>query len=95
MGNTSQMKQTICSYRSKTVLGLVQWHESISITSDILVTKMLRMLDEMDPIPRNTNVNPFIPLDGHRSRLGWHSSGMLIHLSVTHLFTGTFAILST
>ena len=57
-----------CVYRGKTVPALVRWHESASITSDILV-EMLRTLDEMDLIPREANVKPFILLDGHRSRL--------------------------
>ena len=55
-------------YRGKTVPALVRWHKSASITSDILV-KMLCTLDEMNLIPREANVKPFILLDGHRRRL--------------------------
>ena len=57
-----------CVYRGKTVPALVRWHESGSITSNILV-EMLQTLDEMDLIPREDNVKPFILLDGHGSRL--------------------------
>ena len=57
-----------CIYRGKTVPALIRWHESGSITSNILV-EMLRTLDEMDLIPREDNVKPFILLDGHGSRL--------------------------
>ena len=57
-----------CVYRGKTVPALVRWHESASITSEILVD-MLRTMDEMDLVPRSNNVSPLILLDGHRSRL--------------------------
>ena len=57
-----------CVYRGKTVPALVRWHESASITSEILVD-MLQTLDEMELVPRNNGVNPLILLDGHRSRL--------------------------
>ena len=58
-----------CVYRGKTVPALVQWHESASITSEILV-EMLQTLDEMALIPRvESNSKPLILLDGHKSRL--------------------------
>ena len=57
-----------CLYRGKKVPALVRWHESASITSDILVD-MLKTLDQLGVIPRDDNVKPLILLDGHRSRL--------------------------
>ncbi len=40
-----------CVCRGKTVTALVRWHESASITSEIVV-EMLQTLDEMELIPR-------------------------------------------
>ena len=58
-----------CVSYGKTVPALVQWHESASNTSEILV-KMLQTLDEIALIPRvHSNAKPLIFLDGHMSRL--------------------------
>jgi len=57
-----------CVYRGKTVPALARWHESASITSEILVD-MLKTIDEMELINRNNDAKPLVLLDGHRSRL--------------------------
>ena len=51
-------------YRGKKVPALVRWHESASVTSDILVD-MLKTLDQPEVIPRDENAKPLILLDGH------------------------------
>ena len=47
---------------------MIRWHESGSVTSDILVDA-LKTLDHFDVIPRNDGVSTFLLLDGHSSRL--------------------------
>ena len=47
----------------------VRWHESGSITSEILVDALIT-LDLLNLFPRdNQNIKPFLLLDGHGSRL--------------------------
>jgi len=57
-----------CWYKGKKVPALVRWHESGSITSQILV-EILKTLDLYNLFPRNDGVKPFLLLDGHGSRL--------------------------
>ena len=57
-----------CWYRGKKVPALVRWHESGSITSEILVD-ILKTIDSYELFPRNDGVKPFLLLDGHGSRL--------------------------
>ena len=57
-----------CVYRGKKVPALVQWNESASITTHILV-EMLQTIDALNLFPRENNLRPFLLLDGHRSRL--------------------------
>ena len=57
-----------CTLRGKKVPAFVRWHESSSITTDILV-QMLQTIDALNLFPRNDGVKPFLLLDGHGSRL--------------------------
>ena len=57
-----------CIYRGKKVPALVQWNESASITTHILV-EMLQTINALNLFPRKNNMRPFLLLDGHRSRL--------------------------
>ena len=59
----------VCEFRGKTIPALVRWNESATITSEILV-EMLATLDVLNVIPRDdTNIKPFLLIDGHKSRL--------------------------
>ena len=49
-----------CWHRSKKVPALVYWHNSVSITSDILVDIMHKTLDQHKPIHRDENVTKFL-----------------------------------
>ena len=58
-----------CQFRNKDVPALIRWHESGSITSQIL-REALETMDYYDLFPRtDPNVKPFMLLDGHQSRL--------------------------
>ena len=57
-----------CTFRGKKVPAFVRWHESSSITTDILV-QMLQTIDALNLFPRNDGVKPFLLLGGHGSRL--------------------------
>ena len=57
-----------CTFRGKKVPAFIRWHESASITSEILV-EMLQTIDALDLFPRKEGVKPFLLLDGHGSRL--------------------------
>jgi len=57
-----------CIFRGKKIPAFVRWHESASITSDILV-QALQTMDALDLFPRTDGVKPFLLLDGHGSRL--------------------------
>ena len=57
-----------CTYKGKKVPAFIRWHESASITTQILV-EALQTLDSYDIFERTENLKPFLILDGHRSRL--------------------------
>ena len=58
-----------CHFRGKDVPSMIRWHESGSITSEIL-TEALQTMDFYNLFPRNDpSVKPFMLLDGHGSRL--------------------------
>ena len=57
-----------CTFRGKRVPAFICWHESASITTQILV-EALKTLDSYDLFPRSSGVKPFLMLDGHKSRL--------------------------
>jgi len=57
-----------CLFRGKKVPAFIRWHESASITTQILV-EALQTLDSYDLFPRTEKVKPFLMLDGHKSRL--------------------------
>ncbi len=56
-----------CMYCGKTVPALVRWHETASITSEMLV-EILQTLDEMELIPQvESSAKPLILLNEHNS----------------------------
>ena len=57
-----------CWYRGRKMPALNQWHESGSITSQIIV-EMLQTIDSNKLFPWNDGVKPFLLLDGHGSQL--------------------------
>ena len=57
-----------CIYRGKKVPALVQWNESASIITHLLV-EMLQTIDALNLFPRENNMRPFLLLDGHCIRL--------------------------
>ena len=58
----------ICIYNGKTIPCEMYVSERGGITSDILVA-VLTVLDELDVFPRDSGITPFMPIDGHSSRL--------------------------
>ena len=58
----------VCHFNGKEIPAMIRWHESGSITSEILVDA-LKTLDSLKVFPRNDGVSPFLLLDGHSSRL--------------------------
>ena len=59
----------MCHFRGKDVPAMIRWHESGSITSDLL-TDALKTMDHYELFPRNDpTIKPFMLLDGHGSRL--------------------------
>ena len=58
----------VCQFNGKEIPAMIRWHESGSITSEILVDA-LKTLDNLKVFPRNDGVSPFLLLDGHSSRL--------------------------
>ncbi len=53
----------------ETIPALIQWNESATITSEILV-EMLETLDVLNVTPQDDKyVKPFLLIDGHNSRL--------------------------
>lgn len=58
----------VCHFNGKTIPPFVRWHESGSITSQIL-TEALQTLDHFEVFERSESTKPFILLDGHSSRL--------------------------
>ena len=57
-----------CTFKGKRVPAFIRWHDSASITTEILVDA-LTTLDSYDLFPRTDTVKPFLMLDGHKSRL--------------------------
>ena len=58
----------VCEFRGKKVPAVIRWHESASITSEILV-EVFQTMDHHDLFPRSHGVKPFVLIDGHGSRL--------------------------
>ena len=58
----------VCHFNGKEIPAMIRWHESGSITSEILVD-VLKTLDSLKVFPREDGVSPFLLLDGHSSRL--------------------------
>jgi len=58
----------VCHFNGKEIPAMIRWHESGSITSEILVDA-LKTLDDLKVFPREDGVSPFLLLDGHSSRL--------------------------
>ena len=57
-----------CTFKGKKVPAFIRWHESASITTQILV-EALTTLDSYQLFHRTNTVKPFLMLDGHKSRL--------------------------
>ena len=57
-----------CTFREKKIPAFVRWHDSASMTSDILI-EMLQAIDTLDLFPRLDGVKPFLLFDGHGSWL--------------------------
>jgi len=57
-----------CTFKGKKVPAFIRWHESASITTQILV-EALTTLDSYQLFHRTDAVKPFLMLDGHGSRL--------------------------
>ena len=58
----------VCHYNGKDIPAMIRWHESGSVTSEILVDA-LKTLDHLQVFSRDDGVSPFLMLDGHSSRL--------------------------
>ena len=58
----------MCEYKGKMVPAVIRWHESASITSNILV-EVFQTIDHHNLFPRTDGVKPFVLIDGHKSRL--------------------------
>ncbi len=56
-----------CAFRGKKVPVFIRWHESASITSNILF-EMLQMIDGLDLFPCMDGATPFLLFDGRGSR---------------------------
>ena len=57
-----------CMYNGKKVPAFIRWHESASITKNILV-EALQTLDSYNIFNQTNRVKPFFILDGHKNRL--------------------------
>ena len=58
----------MCEYKGKKVPAVIRWHESASITSEIL-TEVFQTMDHHQLFERTADVKPFVLIDGHKSRL--------------------------
>ena len=57
-----------CIYKGRTIPCATYVGESGGITADILVA-VITVLDELDVLPRDSGITPFMLIDGHSSRL--------------------------